>query len=629
MISSTRKFYSSNLFLFTIFSLGFVIWRYGKPLVWDDTNAFKHAFESGLIDKSFSFSELIHYHLANFKSIISSVDPSGYRPVANLIQAINLSSINSIYPGVWHLITIGLFIGALAVTFRIVASRFIKSDFFLLFSLIIFIFCAPFTAANWISHVGIPSLVPLFSLVGFALYFKILDNPPKKWIYYLFLILTMFFSTLYREFMIILPVTFIALETVRARKLTPISILSVIICLHSIYPTFLMRIFFPELPIKSIFQFGLVGGELSSSISIRTQVSPNFLNIPSPLLLTIGFVLFPILFIFQKSNLKTMLFTTMASALGVISIMGIIFSDRWYFYHIAIITIFIISFVIDVRLCIWLAMFLIPFYRVYTEQVHLTYAMIPFSILIGVLFEGCWNINTQNLNLKRGIKYTASIAICIGLLDALINIFSVRSVMGNISSGIETVSKKLQEITSNKPSIIISNAIHTDDIRVYLKEKYKIYLTVRLGHNRLDRIIDTNELLNDFLSKNLSSSDIYFLDVNYDYLPVKKPYHEHKFVRKNNISTIDLDSLHITQVKYLTLDPLRQFGNREFFTFLGPPDLENDFYRGQSDTPFFRKIEADYHLYKLRSPRRFAPGDDGYVIPSPKGVGNLPARNDG
>ncbi|OGQ36482.1 MAG: hypothetical protein A3F16_00790 [Deltaproteobacteria bacterium RIFCSPHIGHO2_12_FULL_43_9] len=600
MLAYLRRVISSNLFLFISFSLGFIIWRMGKPLVWDDTNAFKHAFATGLTSKSWDLWEIIKYNLSNAVTIIGSVDQHGYRPVANIIQSINLSSINSIYPNFWHLLFVSSFIGSLAIIYKIVASRFINSKPLVYFSLIIFILCAPFTAANWISHVGIPALVPLLSLISFALYFRILDRPARVWIYYVLLFLTLFVSTLYREFMIILPITFLALETTRTRKLTGVSLLSIIIFLHSLYPTFLMRFIFPTLPLKSIFELGLVGTELNSSIPIRTQVSPNFLNIPSPSLLIIAFFLFVFIVVFQKLRPKIKPFAIMALVLGIISIFGLVFSDRWFFYHMAVLSVFLISFVLDIRLCVWIVMFLLPFYRVYTEQVHLTYAMVPFSILMGLLLERCWYLKLQNIKLQKCLQYIISIAICIGLSDALVNIISVRNVMDNISGGIEVVSKRLQTISSDKkPTVIISNAIHTDDIRIYTKGNYKIFLTVKLGHNRPDRVIDTDDALSRFLSKNLSSMNIYFLDVNYDYLPVKRPYHEHKFAGKDNIPTIDLGSLHTTRVKYFTPDPLRNFGNREFYTFLGPPDLENDFYRGSAGKPFFRKVEASYHLYKV------------------------------
>src|SRR3990167_4862558 len=98
MLAYLRRVISSNLFLFISFSLGFIIWRMGKPLVWDDTNAFKHALATGLTSKSWDLWEIIKYNLSNTVTIIGSVDQHGYRPVANIIQSINLSSINSIYP---------------------------------------------------------------------------------------------------------------------------------------------------------------------------------------------------------------------------------------------------------------------------------------------------------------------------------------------------------------------------------------------------------------------------------------------------------------------------------------------------------------------------------------------------
>ena len=98
-----------------------------------------------------------------------------------------------------------------------------------------------------------------------------------------------------------------------------------------------------------------------------------------------------------------------------------------------------------------------------------------------------------------------------------------------------------------------------------------------------------------------SNTEIYLLDITQDYLAHKKSYHAHPFVSNPQVSTVELGQLHLTLTEYFMPDPLRWFGNREFFSFLGPPDLENDFYRGPSPAPFFRKVEAEYQLYKVES----------------------------
>lgn len=113
-------------------------------------------------------------------------------------------------------------------------------------------------------------------------------------------------------------------------------------------------------------------------------------------------------------------------------------------------------------------------------------------------------------------------------------------------------------------------------------------------------MIDPNNLQR-LLEQSLPQRKVYFLELDFDYTPNKVEYHSHKYVRAGAVKMRDLGIIHTTQISYPFLDPFKAWIPREYVSFLGPPDLENDFYRGRSriGQPFVREVYADYHLYEV------------------------------
>ena len=299
-----------------------------------------------------------------------------------------------------------------------------------------------------------------------------------------------------------------------------------------------------------------------------------------------------------------------AAVIGLVALAGMTTpSNLWPYYlgiliplwpyHLSILTLMLIAWIIDRRLAIWTAVFLAPFYLVYTERVHLAYVMMPLSIVVAALLERCWVAQQFSVKPRMLMRFIVSIAVAIGLLDASANPVTVKMVMSQISDGIEIVSQKFIERAANMPVTIIGNGLHVDDLRLYLDGGYQILWTVGTGHDRPQDAVETPEQLSKFLKAKLPTTEVYFLDIRQDYLPRKKIYHQHRFVAGCSVSTDELGSLHVTQAEYCMPDPLRWFVNRDFFTFFGAPDLVNDFYYGPSPRLFFGKVEAEYHLYKV------------------------------
>lgn len=626
-----KKIISSNIFLFVLFTIGYMIWRHGAPVVWNDTGLFKaagvNAYKVKAIELGIIETILIYFNSVKvlLPDLFREVSQHGYRPVAQLLHFIFsiMAHNKSIYPSWGQLFVVGTIIGALAVSFKILVSRFIKSEFLIYLSLILFMLSSPLLSSSWILYVGVPALVPLFSAISFILYFKILDNPKNVWIYYLFLFLTLFISTWYREFIIAVPITMLALETLRTHRITKLSLLSAVLILHSLFPTFFPHLIYPQLTFKPVFQLGLVNEQLSNSY-IRQEVSRHLLNIPSPSFLIVLFLIFFIYSIVDKGKNYLLL---VSISLGLIGLIGVVSANDEWPYHLLLLSLFILIWKIDYRLSVWTAAFLLPFYKVFTEQIHLAYVMLPLTILFSVLIEhflnaelfkkdranmsppvrSTWGSPEEiptafglgmtksakllKLSTNALLKTSLAIGITIAILDAFANLFAVKTVMTNISFGIENVAKDLQAKITDKPISVISNALHSDDMRLYLKGDYELFWTSNEGHDRPDRVIDTDEKLTRYVNSNFFKKNIFILEIQHDY-PVPA-------LADNNFRKL----LHTTKAEYLMPDPLRHFGNRAFFSFLGPPDLENDFYRGPSSRFFYRLVKADYYLFNInRSP---------------------------
>lgn len=631
-----RRLVSGDVLLFILFLGGFVFWRHGYPLVWDDTSVYKIAFQAWKVGGR---EDLLATFLSYIIPAFSQASPSGYRPIGSLLQSFFILTIDSTSPSWGHLIFVGCFVGALAIAFKRIAARFIKSTLVLYTCVVMFMFSSPIAQSSWISYTGVPVLVPLFTCMGLILYFKICESPQpdlrKLWL----LAFIVIFASWYREFMIALPITILGMETVRAKRVTRVSLLAAALIFFCLFPTLIPYVLFKIfsvvtgydmqtsakdalgngllLPLKPVFQLGNVHAQLSGDLAIRGEVSRHLLNIPSPSFLILTFFGFAgLAFVNARRKIGAGRLDGrsasyfVALALGVCALAGMASSrvaggwslHPFWPYHLGIVSLLFVAWIVDRRLAIWTAVFLAPFYLVYTERLHLAYVMMPLSIVAAVLLDRCWMAQQSSTKLGTLTRTIAGLAMAIGVLDAWANPLAVRSVMSQVSSGIETVAHKFNKSASDRPVAIIGNALHVDDLRIYLDGSYQILWTVGSGHDRPQDVVETPEQLRKFLQAKLPTTDVYFLDVRHDYLtPEKRLYHQHRFVAGCSAHTDDLGQLHQTKAEYFMPDILRWFTQREYFAFFGPPDLVDDFYYGPSHRIFFGQVDAEYHLYKVTS----------------------------
>ncbi len=150
-------------------------------------------------------------------------------------------------------------------------------------------------------------------------------------------------------------------------------------------------------------------------------------------------------------------------------------------------------------------------------------------------------------------------------------------------------------------AVIVGNALHLEDIRMASGGHFKSYWTVAAGIPYLaDRAFLTKQSLVDFMAKHEQTA-VYFLDMDYDFIPYKRSYHSHKFVKNQDFDVQELWSMSSIDIRYPFLDPMKNVTPRELTNVLFAPDLENDFYSGRAvnHAPFLRELYVNYTLYKV------------------------------
>ncbi|MEC7488697.1 MAG: hypothetical protein VYA17_03820 [Pseudomonadota bacterium] len=373
-----------------------------------------------------------------------------------------------------------------------------------------------------------------------------------------------------------------------------------------------------SLPITPSFLIGSAGAQLTGGLHIRSDVSHHFLSLMAPTLLATTFISFFWSHILSNTGNPEAVWqrfcTFMALVLGSVVFFSLLYflintqvSAPIWVYHLGVITILLMSLSIDIRLFIWIVAFLFPFYLLYTERVHLAYVCMPLVLTVVAVNARCWLI-ASNLNVlpRKIIKSIIAIGFCVGTADAVTIPIATSNVMTGVADGIKQVATVLGEMHSKKNIDIISNVIHADDLRLFheanLTRNYngpQIYLTVRGGHDGSIKVIDSPRALSDYSRSKSTVKDVYFLDVWHPRLPEKRFYHRHNFVATCAVETGPRQTIHETVVEYPFFDPIRYLDGRRYFAFLGPPDLQDDFYFGPSERTFRGRVYARYDLYKV------------------------------
>lgn len=616
----------------------FFVARGTLDLVWNDTVAIS---EYRFYRPDQALLQHPNWLSTAVEDAFGGIGSSGYRPLERLVGrlAIGWFGTGPLDPRLF-LAAAALLIGATSVAFLSVAHRYLNSARWSVVAVLLFVCSPAFLTGSLVFLVSIQAFVPLILCLVLLTYWKYVDlgATPSRIVHAAILAALLFLGPWYKEFLGLAALLVIFSEVRRARRPTPLSVLALLAFLHALHPTVLVRLIaFPDLPLANVFSMGSLGevmdgghdggsplDRIASALRhAKWEVSFFLPVLLPPSLLLIGYAGFLLqgkgaasialklrsdrpgpshdrtwsrlvwgrwsgaLLLFLLCPLVTgaLLLPFLSTESTATAVLGL-----WLVLGLAI-----FALAIDSLLAVWFLLSIVPFYKVFTEIVHLMYAAAPAAIIVTAGTRLSWD-HLKKMSPQRGLRRAFALLVGVLVADQVLTVYGVWRVTRASNEGIKAVGAALEERVP-AGAVVVSNVLHAYDIQHFLDGHIDVRYTVAAGAPPYRVVDDTRELASLVGARD----EVYFLDVLQDYHPLKLIYHSHKYVRDRSTEYRYLGLLHRTQVVYPFVDPLRNFIRRPFVPFLGAPDLVNDFYHGraQSGTPFLNEVNAEYHLYRV------------------------------
>jgi len=593
-----------GIILLLFFAAGYFIWRYinFNFIVWDDTaNASFNAFANNY---HYLFSRP-NFWITALRESFGYIQSDGYRPCARFIKIIGTAYFTdpAKSPLLFILIS-AVTSGLLAVVYFHFSLRFVKKHLTALFAVVLLFFSTPVLSGGLVIFSGIHFVIPLLICGGLLCYYRTVEHRSLKTIWFMLLMVIMLFGPLYREFLGLLPLLILILEFQRVRRFTWFTAVTLVFFLHALFPTVLVKwVFYPDLPICPVFAMGNLGAYMQTGTegalwdivrNLHWRIFVDIISIYPPMI----FVLFLLSWILKLRLQEKKPFFDRDTVFLL-----------WFF---------LLSF--------------LPFLKIFNEHVHLSYCLVPASILLAQGVEQLWFMTNVSQRSRRTAKVILVALLILIISDHTLNLYAVRKVTLDINAGIMKCSKWFVENVP-KGTIVITNAHHTEDVRFYSRGHIEPWGAPGGIPDQGRWMHDTYDLQK--LLDQRGDRDVYFFDVQIKGAPEKHDLRrklfnirnrhgkarEHFYVGNNVVDTADLGVLHVTESRYPFVDPLKHLIPIWEVTWPSSPDLEFDFYRGPAlnGMPFCREVYAAYHLYKVtgdkvRGDDRFPPRlvEEGY-----------------
>jgi hypothetical protein len=562
LFNKQTQWHWNALTIFLAATLGYMAWRWSSFIVWDDTST-----------ASFNkYSNNGHFSLDHIGTIVREafgyIQGDGYRPLSAIIRGLGSAYVYSV--GVdtqFFIIVNAVLCGMTAVAFYGVSGFFLRTLEARIFAMFLFFASPPVLTGGLVLFSGIQFLV-FFSILGILWLYLRHDNDGR----FLWLVLLGFLLLIgpwVREFVGVAPALIIVREALYRRGIRPVGMLAVVGFAHALFPTLLPSLFASGLPVVFVFQIGNLGNFMATPADtglfgmlarLHWRIIGDIFSIVPPTLMLLGLVsFFWSLAAYRKNNSG--------------------------------------EFRKQIFLFIFFGSAFVPFLKLFNEQVHLAYSLIPLSLLLAMQFEFLRGKLRDRAFDRFSLVVTVLFAIAIA--DHAVNIFSVRQATREIYGTIMSLADRFS-VELPKNSIIISNAHHIEDIRFYSRGHIDPWVA---GGGMPDK---SRWLTNvDSLQRQLTNWNgraVYFLDVR---LPKNEDQRGadrfHSFVRDDVVPMTPLGKIAATRYTYPFFDPLRLLLSTKVAIWPGPPDLEFDFYRGPalSGDLFQREVAVDYMLYKV------------------------------
>ncbi len=573
-----------------------------------------------------------------FTRAFSCLEFGGYRPLSAALSYTGVAIFSEAYSPtepkaylgkIWMAGVAALF-GLLAVLFFIIAREYVQTNLAAYSILLLFFFSPPMVSGAWILFSGgIQVTVPLFICLGLWLYRRTVEAKRFHRLWGIGLVLALLMGPWIREYIGIVAALIVFLEFQRHRRPTWILVLALLGFLHALFPTALLHLFLPALPLVSVFKLGSLaaqlntatGGESSlwnSLTQAKWEVAKVFLVLlPPSFFLVSGLILLSSL----KKDAKS-LAVLIGLTVAVLASLG----KPWFWLSLIVafcgLTLFQAlrnrpepvkglrgqaedpgaQFHRAVFLNVWFFISFLPFLKVFSAHVHLAYPLMPAVILIVAATESFW-IDIFNRS-GRAIWEKAILVpvLLMCFLDQALNVYGSYVTVNSLYGGIRYMANWVR---ANTPpgTIVIANALHAEDIRLYSQNHILPYWSVGVGVPP-ERTLEKPAELESFLRNRFKSQRILMLNMDQEFSPLKGNFHAHKYITRNSVKVAPVGRIYSMAGWFPFVDPLRNFLPREMVLFLGPPDLENDIYSGhdRSHRSFLNEVSVTYYAYNVLDP---------------------------
>ena len=573
-----------------------------------------------------------------FTRAFSCLEFGGYRPLSAALSHTGVAIFSEAYSPtepraylgkIWMAGVAALF-GLLAVLFFIIAREYVQTNLAAYSILLLFFFSPPMVSGAWILFSGgIQVTVPLFICLGLWLYRRTVEAKRHRWLWEVGLVLALLMGPWIREYIGIVAALIVFLEFQQHRRPTWILVLALLGFLHALFPTALLHLFLPELPLVPVFKLGSLAAQLSAAAGGESSLWSSLTHAKWEVA-KIFLVLLPPSFFLVSGLILLLSLRRDAKSLTVLiglTVMVLASSGKPWFW-LALITAFCgltlfqalrnrpelvkslhghtedpsVQFRRVVFLSVWLFISLLPFLKVFSAHVHLAYPLMPAVILIVASTESFWLdvLNRSGCAIWKRAILVPVLLMC--FLDQTLNVYGSYVTVNSLYGGIHYMANWVR---ANTPSgtIVIANALHAEDIRFYSQNHILPYWSVGVGVPP-ERTLEKPAELERFLRNHFKSERILMLNMDHEFSPLKGNFHAHKYITRNTVKVTPLGSIYSTAAWFPFVDPLRNFLPRGMVLFLGPPDLENDIYSGhdRSHRPFFNEISVTYKVYTVLDP---------------------------
>ncbi|MPZ78650.1 MAG: hypothetical protein GEU77_19285 [Deltaproteobacteria bacterium] len=551
----------------------YILWRWSDFLVWDDTSsAGFNAYSNG---GHFALSRVT----VIVKEAFAYVQSDGYRPISAIIRGIGAAYVLAYGPNpAIFIVANGLMCGLVLVLLLRFAREFLAQTASSYFASFLFLASTPVLTGSLVLFSGIQFLVFVFILATLNVYFAYEKCTDKKWL--VVLVPLLIIGPWVREFVGIVAPLILVNELLHRRIMGAVSLIAAAGFLHALFPTFVMSLFVSDLPIAFVFNIGNLRNFIAPEAS-----SENFTGLIARFHWRIVLDLFSILP--PSLVLSALLIFTYRLAFD-----RTISGEHWRK---------------EVFLLVFFAASFLPFLILFNSQVHLAYSLMPLSVLIAAQVE--YVLKLQASPKWRAIRAVIFAVITIAVFDHATNIYAVRHVTHDIYNTIISLAHRFQREVP-KGTIVISNAHHLEDIRLYANGHIDPWAAVGGIPDRSRWLYGADDYRRFFDPE--QGQGVLLLDVRKPQLSGQRGSDRVFRQVQDPIFAIEMvGRIASVSSSYFFFDPLRLLLPTRVTAWTGPPDLEFDFYRGPSldGALFGKEVAADYYLYLVTGDRiwRWAP----------------------